>query len=699
LLDKIQLTINNIKADLSLSRQRVVIASHVSNEITREEFSSFIKFLNCPDLLIVSSSIEESIPPEKATVNLGEEYGGVIFDARDEFDPNALGIVSGVLRSGGILIIFLPAMKYWIEWDSSYMRHFKKSLESRDGIFYIDEANKLPEKCSFIAAYEEYIEDLQSPYKNIEQKETVDKLTHLISAERDVCVVLTSGRGRGKTSSLGLLTAKLSAVKKYKVLIVAPRKSITAPFFKHLLKQCASAEEIKYGYKINHSTVNFIAPDALLSDKPEADVVLVDEAAAIPLPMLKEVLTQYKKVIFSSTTHGYEGTGRGFVFKFYELLNSWRPAWVKVELHQPIRWGRYDYLEPWIEDVLFLNAKSPRVSNFPEQIQDCQVELIDRQSLVNDEDQISSIFSLLVTAHYRTSPDDFQYLLDNKNVRIYSLSYLGRILGVLAISVEGGFDKDLSADIYRGKRRPKGHLLAQTLCFHAGHQSAAQLEYARVMRIAIHPDAQQQGLGSYFIQQVIEKERVNGIDVFGSSFSATFDLLRFWHKANLSVLRFGFSRDHVTASHAVVVGIGLSEEGKTVVDTLAGKFERNLSAWEMGPLASLSDDIKNYLHRNIQSYAQNFNESDSLDVDSFANYNRNYEACLPAINRLIATYDSLPKVLNKSEKDIILLSKQCTGDWQAIVKLMGVNGKAEAVSLLRYALGVLLKNYKNRNDI
>lgn len=699
MLEKIQLTIDKLKSDLSLSRQRVVIASHISNEVTHEELLSFINFLNCPDLLIISSSIENSIAPEKTSLNMGEEYAGVIFDARDKFDPNALGIVSGVLRSSGMLIIFLPEKNRWIEWGSNYMLHFKKMLDKRAGVYYIDEQNGLTEKYQCIPVSNDALVEVQSPYKSVEQKETVEELARLISTEQDVCVVLTSGRGRGKTSSLGLLVAKLALVKKYKVLITAPRKSITAPFFKHLFKQCPNAQEIKSSCEINQSTIEFVAPDALLSDKPEADILLIDEAAAIPLSMLKEILRHYQKVIFSSTTHGYEGTGRGFVLKFYNLLNDWRPSWVKMELHQPIRWGINDYVESWVEDVLFLDAKSAEVSSIPEQPQDCQVELVERQLLVSDENKLSSIFSLLVIAHYRTSPADFQYLLDNMNVRIYSLSYKGNVLGVLAVSVEGGFDRALSTDIYRGERRPKGHLLAQTLCFHAGYESAAQLNYARVMRIAIHPDVQSQGLGSYFIQQVIERERVNGIDVFGSSFSATLELLSFWKKAGLSILRFGFSRDHVTASHAVVVGMGLSKQGNVVVDKLANKFERNYFTWEMSPLLSLPDNIKSYLQSNIHSYDQDFNELDCLDVDSFVNHNRNYEACLPSINRLIAKYKSLPGGLRQSEKDIILISSQYAGDWGKIVKQMGVSGKGAAMSLLRHAIGFLLKDYKNINDI
>jgi len=682
-----------------MSRQRIVIASHISNKTTREELASFIKDLNCPELLIVSSSIENSISPEKTSLNLGEEYDGVIFDARDKFYPNALGIVSGVLRSGGMLVIFLPDKKDWLEWNSSYMLHFKNFLDNRDGVYYIDKDNKQSESFRYIPACVEIPDDVQSPYKNIEQKETVDELIHLISTESDVCVVLTSGRGRGKTSSLGLLVAKLTMSKNYNVLISAPRKSITEPFFKHLLLQCPDAQETRYGYEINKSSIDFIAPDALLRDTPEADVLLIDEAAAIPLPMLKDVLRTYRKVIFSSTTHGYEGTGRGFVLKFYNLLNEWRPAWVKMELHQPIRWARNDYLESWIEDVLFLKAKSANISSLPEQAQDCQFELEDRQLLIDDENKISSIFSLLVSAHYRTSPADFQYLLDDNNVRIYSLSYMGNILGVLAISEEGGFASSLSTDIYRGERRPKGHLLAQTLCFHAGYESAAELKYARVMRIAIHPDAQQQGIGSYFIQQVIKQERAKGIDIFGSSFSATFELLKFWKKAGISILRFGFSRDHVTTSHAVVVGMGLSEKGKIAVDILASKFERNFEVWEKGALSSLPEAIKNYLHNNIHRHHQRFSKLDILDVESFANHNRNYEACMPSINRLISEYEYLPEKLNRLEKDIVLISSQYTGDWEKIVNCMKLSGKGEAVTLLRLALRILLEDYKNRHDI
>jgi N-acetyltransferase 10 len=41
----------------------------------------------------------------------------------------------------------------------------------------------------------------------------------------------------------------------------------------------------------------------------QAELVVIDEAAAIPLPLVKDLLGPYL-VFMSSTINGYEGTGR-----------------------------------------------------------------------------------------------------------------------------------------------------------------------------------------------------------------------------------------------------------------------------------------------------------------------------------------------------------------------------------------------------
>ena len=102
---------------------------------------------------------------------------------------------------------------------------------------------------------------------------------------------------------------------------------------------------------------------------------------------------------------------------------------------------------------------------------------------------------------------------------------------------------------------------------------------------------------------------------------------------------------------------------------------------------------------DITVYDQGFSKLDSIDVDSFANHNRNYEVCMPSISRLIAEYDILPDDFNQSEKYIISISSQYTGDWGKIVNSIGVSGKGAALTLLRLALSHLLKDYESRNGI
>jgi N-acetyltransferase 10 len=53
----------------------------------------------------------------------------------------------------------------------------------------------------------------------------------------------------------------------------------------------------------------------------QAELVVVDEAAAIPITIVKKLLGPYM-VILSSTVHGYEGTGRSLSLKLIHQLKG-----------------------------------------------------------------------------------------------------------------------------------------------------------------------------------------------------------------------------------------------------------------------------------------------------------------------------------------------------------------------------------------
>ena len=67
-------------------------------------------------------------------------------------------------------------------------------------------------------------------------------------------------------------------------------------------------------------TVQYIQPQhaAQLS---QAELVVIDEAAAIPLPVVKALLGPYL-VFLCSTVNGYEGTGRSLSLKLIEQLRT-----------------------------------------------------------------------------------------------------------------------------------------------------------------------------------------------------------------------------------------------------------------------------------------------------------------------------------------------------------------------------------------
>ena len=694
LFDNITSFLNTNIHELQSSQQRIAVVFHVSDN--DEKLGRFLNNLPYSRKLIISTEIEGALNATRSAEKLGEEYDLVVFDAREIFNPDSLGVVSGVLCGGGCLLLLLPEEQKWVDNGSLFLDHVNNLLSNQAGIYYFNIGHSIADK---IPTVKEIIEPEKNilPYRTLDQKNSVELIVNSLQRNEKYCVVLTSGRGRGKSSALGFVSSLLLKHDNYTILISAPKLSVANPVFEHLQAQCPQGRMSRSEFIYNNSSsIHFIAPDLLLEKKPQADVLFIDEAAAIPLSMLQALLSAYKRIVFSTTTHGYEGTGRGFILKFYQLLNDEKPGWDKVELHQPIRWIENDPLEKWIEDILFLNIKLDVKPEIPQDVSACIVQEVDRTTLLKDKDKVDALFSLLVFAHYRTSPSDFKYILDDEKIRIYSLEYNGRILGVAVINQEGSFDASLSTAIYRGKRRPKGHLLAQTLCFHGGSEQAATLKYSRVMRIAIHPEIQQKGLGSYLLEQTLKREKKLGMDVIGSSFSATVPLLDFWNRAGLSLLRMGFSRDHVTASHSAVVAKALTSNGEKVIDDLLLKFTRNILFWLRGPLSGVSIEINEYISAfAVDDGVEHVNEFDLEDVLSYARFNRNYDACMPAITRYVNSMlpfsDGIKDKLSESELLIICLSVQHMNDWKMIVNETEANGKAQADSMLRSALDHLLE--------
>ncbi|CCK15466.1 Predicted P-loop ATPase fused to an acetyltransferase COG1444 [Cronobacter universalis NCTC 9529] len=96
-----------------------------------------------------------------------------------------------------------------------------------------------------------------------------------------------------------------------------------------------------------------MAPDALLAGLEggtlaPCDWLVIDEAAALPGPMLQKLVRAFPAALLTSTVQGYEGTGRGFLLKFCAGIDGLRYR----TLNTPVRWAQGDPLERLVSQAL-----------------------------------------------------------------------------------------------------------------------------------------------------------------------------------------------------------------------------------------------------------------------------------------------------------------------------------------------------------
>lgn len=477
-------------------------------------------------IAVISSSplTPEALPAKKAQTLLGQETDAVVFDAHSGLDVNALAVISGTLRGGGTLFLLTPPLAEWPTFpDPAYQRFLPYPYQPTDvsGRF-LQRLVRLLEQPPVQAA-------MPSPPPALTQQQAFEMMLPTKAP-----VVLTADRGRGKSAILGMAAAYWQQ-QGLNVLLTAPARATVISVFKHA----------------GENAPTFIAPDELLQTLPTADILLVDEAAAIPVPLLLQMQAHYPRCVFATTVHGYEGSGRGFVLRFQtELQQRTNGQCMFLRLQQPIRWADNDPLEQFINQALLLDIDTPEAMNLP--TLQAHYTLLDRDALAFDETLLKQVFGLLVTAHYQTRPSDLRQMLDAPDISIHVLRQAGYVLAVGLLSREGGLAAELTAAIHAGKRRPHGHPIPQTLTFHAGVAGAAELVCERVMRIAVQPALQGRGLGKRLLDYLKQYAQESGADYLGVSYAMTPQLITFWEQAGFQLARVGHRKDTASGSQSAV---------------------------------------------------------------------------------------------------------------------------------------------------
>ena len=686
------------KGSADLHRQVIVLAG---SSVWQKKFLSEVLSGYEIDSLWVTDEQEKADVPDlipvvdtrKCNSWLGKEKQIVIFDANNYFHPDSFAAISGIVIGGGIFFLLMPSEDEWGKvYPLPFGKRFINSVKNNSEILVIienDEDVEIILKSEPIRTEKNFI----TPFLSSQQQHVVEQIEAQVLNTKGNPVVITSDRGRGKSAALGLASAKLLKKGIRRIVVTAPSMRATDIIFKHIADSLSEADVQRGCVKISEGKVRFYPPDELLQEDIDADLLLIDEAAAIPVPMLSMLLEKYEHCVFSTTIHGYEGTGRGFAVRFKNALDRYKPGWIKLEMKKPVRWAEDDPLEKWMFKLFCLDAE---IVDMEQELKfdtkDIEHLILNKDKFQDDEILLNEIFGLLVVAHYRTRPGDLMDILDNNKLSLYVARYKNNIIAVALVSKEGNFEYKLSSEVYQGKRRPKGHLLAQALTYHCGIEHAATLDYARIMRIAVHPQLMLRGIGSRFLKFIIDSEKSNGRDAIGSSFGMNKGLLSFWDKAGLSIVRIGFTREKTSGEHAAIMLKPLNEKGKGICDIAHDKFSDNLQFWLEDVLSDLPLNIKEKL-TNIRIDNKELEQLNREDIESYISHSRNYELCIAAINKLF--YKNHGEICNENFpgdfREVLVKKIKMNRSWNDISDEMDVSGKNAARELFYKAICYLIK--------
>lgn len=194
--------------------------------------------------------------------------------------------------------------------------------------------------------------------------------------------------------------------------------------------------------------------------------LIIDEAAAMPRPVLGKLVSGFPRVLLTTTVQGYEGTGRGFMLKFCAGISGLKT----FHLNRPVHWACGDPLEHFIDTLLLFDDDDFRRK--PEG--DCQIVVLESHTWREEPGPLRALYQLLSGAHYRTSPLDLRRMMDALGQHFILANAADECtVGGVWLVEEGGLAESLSMAIWAGFSRPRGNLVAQSLAAHGGSPCAA----------------------------------------------------------------------------------------------------------------------------------------------------------------------------------------------------------------------------------
>ncbi|MFA9499718.1 GNAT family N-acetyltransferase [Mannheimia sp. E30BD] len=576
------------------------------------------KLMQCVPKFVSSGIYLPSTPSPTPVSNakslLGNEYPFAIYDMRAEngvnFNLEAFAILAGTIQENGTLYLLCPDwenIENLIDLDSLRWNAGKAVTAPNFYHYFKQLVTQYQFECrGELHSSFNYCSTKGKCHSPIQLTEGQQKILKNLPLDLTDIHLITAPRGRGKSTLAGLLATELT--QQHNVLITARSLSALPSFWR-------SAEQ----------KIPFFAPDNLIEQVKNKAIypnqwLFIDEAASLPLPILQQLCDYFEKVILTTTTQNYEGTGRGFELKLPKMLNKPFKHWT---LSQPLRWGENDPLEHFINDLLLLNGDTVGENcNFP--LQSVEVALIQRRI---------EFYRLLANAHYKTTPTDLRRLFDGENQILLQEIENDQLIGGIWAMLEGGLGEELTHAIWLGERRPQGNLVAQYLCFQGNLPEACKLHSVRISRIAVKPEKQNQGVGKRLISRFIlqNSSAKRPLDFISVSFGLTAPLYAFWKSCGFRLVQITPNKEASSGYQSAMMLYPVSEQGKLFAQQATQAFARDFALQPF--FTEICEELQNFEQFRPLA-ASNLDERDWQNLAAFANGKRTFSAVYVSLKRL-----------------------------------------------------------------
>ncbi|MEE2003205.1 GNAT family N-acetyltransferase [Alkalimonas sp. MEB108] len=626
-----------------------------------------------------------ALVPSRQHKQLGTECDWLIINAEQGFPADLVAAVSGSLKAGGLWLLLTPEPEHWMQQPNPDHRHllpYPLDASKHQGNFLWFFCQRLQQCALAWLTPDEVLqaptfpkittpEPAPAPYATTEQQAAVAAIHKVALGHRKRPLVLTAHRGRGKSAALGLAAAELAQHDKH-ILLTAPTESAAAICQQHFRAHVSSEQQ---------SLLRYLPIDMLLKQQPQADLVLVDEAAAIPTLLLQQLVQAYPRVVFATTEHGYEGTGRGFQLRFQAYLQQHFAGFKQLQLKQPIRYADCDPLEQLLFHSLLLNL-SEQDPVWDGAIDALQLQQLNSGQLVKQPELLQSLFHLLSLAHYQTRVDDLAALLDNAKLEVFALMQDDRLLACALVSLEGELPELLSKEVLLGKRRVQGHLLAQSLAFHLQQPELTQAPMARIQRIVVHPKLQRQGLGSELLSRISANYQPTQ-HLLGTSFALSAPVLSFWSKADFVPVRLGVKADQASGEHSLLM-LQQSTKHQSTIRQLESCFRRQLYDQVPALYPQLCPEL---LRQLVTPPQQALSQLDYQALILFADQQRPFEL---VYTQLLHWFNQHLQDVSAADAELCIALLWQKKGFDDVAKTYGITGKKQLINRLRRMVAAAL---------